>query len=208
MINIFLSSFLSFFTPGLGQLYNKQRGKGIAFFAIAIVLFYVGFFYSLPILIFLRFISAIDAGIKANQLLKRGIENSFLPAKKAFIELGICIIVFFVVVKVPTWMMVAPILKQGFFQQVSEEEMEIAENKVIQYVQERYGREASVDEVEYIPELTKYRMAVLFNDDPKRIFMVHYGKYNELFKDYYIHGQWTREFDEAIENGLSGGIRS
>lgn len=199
MINIFLSSFLSFFIPGLGQLYNKQRGKGIAFFAIAIVLSYVGFFYTLPILSFFRFISAIDAGIKTNQLLKRGIENSFLPAKKAFIELGICILFFFVVVKVPTWMMVAPILKQGFFQQASEEEMEIAKNKVIQYVQERYGREASVDLADYIPELSKYTIAVSFDDDPENPFWVNHSKYRETFEDFYIHGEWTREFDEAIE---------
>lgn len=201
MGKIFLAGVLSFLFPGLGQLYNQQRLKGAIFILLGIVFIYLNIFgLRLPLTLF-RFIAAGEAVYFANKKIKSGNNEGFLKPKKAIIELTAAVILVFVLTFVPYRILIKP--ATSYFSQEthvkSEEEINIAEEKMISYLEEKYKKKFIIaDKTLYIPELGKYDF-VLSPQDQSFYFGGLYYESNNKFEDNYLNGLWGEEFDKEAE---------
>ncbi|MBS4193299.1 hypothetical protein KHA94_24755 [Bacillus sp. FJAT-49705] len=201
MGKIILASIFSFLFPGLGQLYNKQRMKGIIFIFVGIILIYINIIgFRLPLTLF-RFIAAGEALWIANKKVKLGENEGFLKPKKAVIELGIASIIIFSSTFVPYRFFIKPVTNYftQAFPEKSEEEIKIAEEKMIKYLEDKYQKEFIItDKTYYIPELGKYDF-VLSPKDQTFYFGGFYYADSNKFEDFYMNGLWGEEFDKEVE---------
>lgn len=200
MGKIILSAALSFLFPGLGQLYNKQRLKGVICILLGIVFIYINIFgFRLPLTLF-RFIAAGEALFIANKKIKSGENEEFLKPKKAIIEIVVAAILVFTLTFVPYRLIIKPV--SSYFSQSipenSEEEIKIAEEKMIKYLEDKYKKEFVIaDKTYYIPELGKYDF-VLSPKDQSFYFGGFYYADSNNFEDFYMNGLWGEEFDKEV----------
>lgn len=201
ILKIFIAGVLSFLFPGLGQLYNQQKFKGALFILLGILFIYLNFFgLRLPLILF-RCIAAAEAAYFANKILKSGNNEGFLKPKRAIIELTISIILVCVLTFVPYRLLIKP--ATGHFSQQSdvksEEEIKIAEEKMINYLEEKYQIKFLITEKTlYIPELGKYDY-VISPQDQSFYFGGNYYENKNKFEDNYLNGLWGEEFDKEVK---------
>lgn len=201
MGKLILSSILSFIFPGLGQLYNKHKIKGILFVLLGILFVYINIFgFRLPLTL-LRFIAAGEALISANKKLKSGESESFLRPKNSIVVLGLTGLLIFSVTFVPYRLLIKPSLNlfsQISHQKVSEEDMKQAEEKMLSYLEEKYGKEFEIKEKEYISELGRYQFTVT-STEQDFLFSGSYNDLRDTYEDYYMNGIWNKEFDAMVK---------
>lgn len=199
MGKIILSTVLSFLFPGLGQLFNNKRLKAALFIVLGIVLVYVNIFgFTLPLTLF-RFVSAGEALYSANKLVKTGKDENFLKPKKAILAIGTVAILIFFLTFVPYRFVIKPATTD--FSQVTpqkgSEEMKIAEEKMIQFLEKKYQKKFTIEHSHFIVELGKYVFDVTSPEG--FIFNGTYYPNSEKFVDGYINGIWANEFDDSAE---------
>ncbi|MFD2442554.1 hypothetical protein ACFSO7_00890 [Bacillus sp. CGMCC 1.16607] len=204
MGKIILSAVLSFLFPGLGQLYHKQKVKGIILIVIGIILVYVNIFgWRLPLTVF-RFIAAGEAIFSANKRFKSAGTEAFLSPKKALLEIGISVILIFMVTFVPYRMFIKP--EANYFSQNTPEqgdkEMKQAEERMISYLEEKYQKEFTIKQTDYIREQSEYTFVISASDEDF-LFTGSYFHHQDQFEDGYMNAKWGNEFDDKVEPAIS-----
>lgn len=198
MGKIIISTILSLLFPGLGQLYNKQRIKGIIFIVIGIVLVYVNIYgFLLPLTLF-RFIAALEAAVMGIRKRRNGDENPFLTMKHASIEIGVSAILIFSMTMIPYELFIKP-GKNVKLPTKSGQEMQKIEEKAVVYMNKKYKKEFVATESLYSMELGKYKIYVHPKTNKEMQVSVTYVESNNQFSDDYMNAVWGYEFDQKLE---------
>lgn len=195
-----VSGALSLIYPGLGQIYNGQRKKGLLFLA-GQLLSLIAFLYTMGAqVIYLYFFgvwlwSLIDALYTAWQIEQGRVVDSKEPTRRRWVEIGLLGLSAYIIGFFSYQMMMEP------SEQIPQEEKAALQSEVGQYLEERYGQSFVVEEPTYLPETEEYRLYAYPEDNPQQRFIV--SKNPERLLDGYISllykEQAQKELSDLVE---------
>ena len=198
MWRIILSAVFSLILPGIGQLINGQRWKGITILILTLIGTAVKGLVTIVPLIFIYLWALIDAVVVAYGIYKGKRE---VPShKKILIEVLIAL-----VIGVPLSFLANEFAKEEIILSVPgmEDEAKIKQDEekvkqeAIQYLKEKYNDEFDVRDVRYTWKTGTYYMKARPKEQPEITFNVRKSK-SEPFSDTYLIRVWSEQAKQEM----------
>ncbi|WP_394141479.1 DUF5683 domain-containing protein [Cytobacillus oceanisediminis] len=195
--------FLSLIFPGLGQFYNKEYKKAIAFIIVDIVFVYVYLKGLMFPLILFHIVAAADAFAAAKD--KNSEQEDFLTFQKAVPILGASVIFITLMIAAPYYFFLKPAEPVASVPQKTRAEMKAAEDKVILHLADKYRHDFYVQSSRYNGEASRYDITVYPKNQQELAFIASYSEKGQSFKDRYMNIRWEKEFDQETSSLLGKG---
>lgn len=197
MKHIIISTILSVIYPGIGQIYNGQRVKGILLILLELILGYfeAGNTYLLFAFSLVWIYGVIDALWTAIQMNRGNREPRFLTGRRAVIEVGISLVVI-----VPLVLISSSTSSEGLVVKMDQEppeDLAVVQKEAQAYLEEKYGEQFGIKDSDYVYEIGEYNFTAFPKKNPEVTFAV-YRKGSQPFKDTYFMSYWSKQSREAL----------
>ena len=196
MKHIIIASILSVMYPGIGQLYNKERRKGILLVVLELLL---GFFDDYSFIITLLFIAIWIYGI-VDALLRSIIINregaNFLKGRQAVLETGIVLILALSLTVISN-MVFSGQRTVNIDNQPPQKLNEVQQEAQI-YLKRKYNQSFEVGTPKYTSDTGEYNM-VAYPKEKSNIKFVVYKTKTESFDDTYLNKVWSVQSENELK---------
>ncbi|WP_460416520.1 hypothetical protein [Planifilum fimeticola] len=198
-MRLFLAIFLTLLLPGLGQLVNGHRWKGIVFIGLDFVGIVLNHTVSEIPVYLLYAVALVDAAIFGFKVQRGKLEAP--KGRKFVLEVVVISILSILITGIfDEWMIQYrpnPFEELQNLGEPSEEEKQQVKKEAEQYLKERYGEEFYVDDLHYIWQTNRWSMRGHLTNEKGWDFWV--SKYNGQFKDAYFTHRISRDAEEEIK---------
>ncbi|OYD06317.1 DUF4199 domain-containing protein [Paludifilum halophilum] len=197
MIHVVLATLLSIIYPGVGQIYNRQRMKGIVIILVYSILGYIsiGNIYLMSFFMIIWVLAILDSLWTAVRMVRKKVNRGFLQGKRAVIEVGIALTIALLYV----WFSVD--ISQPLWTKESHQppqKVTSVQKEAKNYLKDKYGDSFKVEKPQYITEFNKYRMKAYPQDDPKLRFTVT-KRGSQPFEDTYVIAALSKQSQEEMQ---------
>lgn len=198
-MRLLLAIVLTLLVPGTGQFINGQRWKGILFIGLSVVCIILEHTVSLLPTYLLYLIALVDVIIVGIQII-RG-KRTVPTGKRYIIEVVVIFLIALTLFWGVDWGM--ELLRKSSFPdlaqigQISKEEEQKIKEEAEVYLKDKYGKEFTVDNVNYVWQVPVYNMRGHLKGDPNSNFLVQKRK-DEFSDAYFIH-KMSDEGNEEIQ---------
>ncbi|WP_010098584.1 hypothetical protein [Ornithinibacillus scapharcae] len=209
MIRILLAGIFSLIYPGIGQLYNRQWLKGIAFVLVELCLVYfappelwLGMIYRI-----IWLLSIIDAAVVAYLVHKGRKELIVYRGRQAVLVVGLAILIVRPIALLPS--LIPHISFNQAVKQLeeveegSEEQLEEEKKIYMQYLEETYGEQFEFGEASYNSNYGHYLVEAYPVSNPEIVFGV-YQVDDDTIQDSYIDLLWEDEAKKGLSPIVEG----
>ncbi|MBT2691251.1 hypothetical protein J7I93_24250 [Bacillus sp. ISL-47] len=194
---------LSLVFPGLGQFYNKENKKAIAFIIVNIVFVHVYLKELMFPLILFHILAAVDAFALAKE--KNSEKEGFLTLPKAVPILGAAVIFISLMIAGTYYYFLRPAEPVASVPQKTRAEMKAAEDKVILDLADKYRHDFYVQSSRYNGEDSRYEITVYPKNQQELAFIASFSEKGQSFKDRYMNTRWEKEFEQEASSLLGEG---
>ena len=197
-MHVIVSTLLSIIYPGIGQIYNGQRVKGILLILLELILGYIeaGNFYLLLAFSIVWLYGIVDALWTSIQMQRGKKEPRFLKGRRGVLEVGIAL-----VITLPLVLISSAISPEGLIIPMNRkppEDLAVVQKEAEEYLEKKYGEEFGTKDPYYIHQIGEYNFTAYPKKNPDLLFEV-YRKVSGPFDDTYLILHWSKQSEEALQ---------